>query len=427
LRRKTNIPHRLLTASVGALVALALVPGWGAAANNPLSEVTDGLGDALRGTNDRAATAEQAPSAPGGSGGGGGGESPTPSGDDHASGAVADVRAEENEIVTVGRTDGSMADDGSSSSDVTVLAIGGQEIAGAHSDSEEGPENETHDPLAPVCEGSGGAICLGLLYADASSSEDANSSRSSGSAAVAFACLGGTQTDASQDCDGAVSAEIARSDSEIARDKESGETEATHSNTLADVCAGGVDASGTCTGAGAEAGHSESQSESGPPGGQGSTERSSLLANGEVNGESNEIGGDPSSVAVPPDCPETSVACASFNEGESFVFTGGAAGQQQGARASIGPDVAVANLSDSETLATNAAEDDGPTDVVEGEPPLEAPDDTVLGAAPLGPGSDSALPFTGVALLLYLAIALGLVSAGAWLIAFHRCKVQPGR
>jgi hypothetical protein len=410
-----------LAAIVGALVALVLVPGMGAAAKDPLSEVTERLGGALRGN--PVSTTADVPSDPTEDDDSEGHESPNPSAPDHASGGVADVHLDGNELATVGGTNSSIEDDDSSSSDVTVLAVAGQEIVGAHSDSEEGPESETHDPLAPLCEGTEGTVCLGLLYADASSSENSNSSSSSGSAAVAFACLGGTQTDATQDCDGPIGAGVARSDSDISRDKQSGETEATHSNDVADVCIGRTDASGTCTGVGAEAAHSESNSESGAPGGGGSTKRDSFLLNVEANGEDNEIIGDPTAIAVPPGCPDgTSIACVFFNQGESFVFTGGAAGHQQVAHVSVGPDLVLGHVATSETLATNA----GPTDVVKGERPIEAPDDTVLGSGPGagGAGSESVLPFTGVATLLYLAIALALISAGAWLLALRRCLVQ---
>ena len=420
-RRKGSIPHRLLAAAFGALVALALVPGMGAAAKNPLTEVTGKLENSIKdmtGGSAQAGTA-QVPPEPTQDDDSEGHESPNPADPDHASGGIADVQIDGNELVTVGHTESKITDDDSSSSDVTVLAIGGEEIVGAHSDSEEGPENDTQDPLAPVCEESGGAVCLGLLFAEASSSENSSSSNASSSAAVAFACLGGTQTDATDECDGPVSAGVAESNAEIERDKQSGETEASHSNDLADVCIGGADQSGTCTGVGAEAAHSESHSESGPAGGQGSTERDSFLLNVEANGEDHEVVGDPTAIAVPPGCPEgTSVACVFFNQGESFVFTGGAAGYQEVAHVQVGPDLVLGHLATSETLATNA----GPDDVVEGDPPLENPDDTVLGGGPgaADGGLGDALPFTGVATSLFLSIACALISAGAWLLALRR-------
>jgi hypothetical protein len=425
-RRKSTIPHRLLVAMMCALVMLALVPGASAAARNPISDLTDSLGESLKGVTGPASSAPaNIPSEPSEDDDSEGHESPDPAAPDHASGGVADAQIDGNELVTVGHTDSTVADDDSSSSDVTLLAIGGQEIVGAHSDSKGGPENETQHVLAPLCEGSEGAICLGLLFADASSTENGNSSNAAGSAALAFACLGGTQTDPTEDCDGVVSAELARSDSDIRRDKPSGETEATHSNDHADVCIGGADASGTCTGIGAEAAHSESRSESGAAGGQGSTERDSFLLNVEANGEDNEIIGDPTAIAVPPGCPDgTSLVCVFFNQGESFVFTGGSSGHQQVAHVSVGPDLVLGHLSTSETLATNA----GPTDVVEGGGPSEAPGGTVLGAGPGAAGDDSAggaLPFTAVETLLYLALAFALISAGAWLLALQRCRVQP--
>ena len=428
-RRKGSIPHRLLAAAIGALVALALVPGMGAAAKNPITEVTGTLEKTVKDLTggSGASSAAQVPSEPTEDDDSEGHESPNPTAPDHASGGVADAQIDGNELVTVGHTDSTITDDDSSSSDVTVLAIGGEEIVGAHSDSEAGPESDTHDPLSPVCEESGGAVCLGLLFAEASSSENANSSNASSSAAVAFACLGGTQTDATDECDGPVSAGAAQSNGAIERDKQSGETEASHSSDLADVCIGGADATGTCTGIGAEVAHSESHSESGPAGGQGFTERDSFLLNVEANGEDNEIIGDPTAIAVPPGCPEgTSLVCVFFNQGESFVFTGGAAGYQEVAHIQVGPDLVLGHLATSETLATNVGPDGD--DVVEGDPPLENPGDTVLGGGPGGAddGSGDALPFTGVETSLLLAIACALISAGAWLLALRRRpQVQP--
>lgn len=409
---------------MGAMVALALLPGMGAAAKSPATDATDAVGEAVEGATGGASSGSSAPvpAEPTEDDDSPGHESPDPSGPDHASGGIAEVQIDGNELVTVGHTDSTISDDDSSSSDVTLLAIGGEEIVGAHSDSEEGPESDTQHAFAPLCEGSGGGVCLGLMFADASSTEGANSSSASGNAAVAFACLGGTETDAEAECDGPVGAGVAESHSDIKRDKQSGETEASHSSDLADVCIGGEDTSGTCSGIGAEAAHSESRSESGPAGGQGSTERDSFLLNVEANGEDNEIVGDPADMSVPPGCPEgESLVCVFFNQGESFVFTGGAAGYQEVAHVTVGPDLMLAHLSTSETLATNA----GPEDVVEGSP-AEVPGDTVLGGGPAEPADDSAgdaLPFTGTEVSLFLALACALISAGAWLLALQR---RPG-
>jgi hypothetical protein len=437
-RGSRSIPHRLLAAAIGALVMLALVPGIGAAAKNPITDLTDTLEESVKGLTGGStpAGAAQVPPKPAEDDDSEGHGSPNPAGPDHSSGGIADVQIDGNELVTVGQTDSTINDDDSSSSDASVLAIGGEEIVGAHSDSEDGPKNDTQNPLAPLCEESGGAVCLGLLFAEASSGENSNSSNASSNAAAAFACLGGTQTDATEECDGPVSAGVAQSNGEMERDKQSGETEASHSSDLADVCIGVVDASGTCTGVGAEAAHSESHSESGPAGGQGSTERDSFLLNLEANGEDNEIVGDPTAIAVPPGCPAgISVACVFFNQGESFVFSGGAAGHQQVAHLQVGPDLVLGHLSTSETLATNAGPDDdgpdgeGPDDDVEGDPQREAPGDTVLGAGPGGadgPLDGDALPFSGVETSLLLAIAFALISAGAWLLAVHRRpRAQP--
>ncbi|MGH2702635.1 MAG: hypothetical protein ACRDJ2_12785 [Actinomycetota bacterium] len=401
---------------------MALIPGMGMAADDgpverpdsvgqPIDQVTGGVDEAL-------GSSAQVPPDPTTDDDSEGHVSPDPEGSDHASGGIADTEVDGNEVATVGHTESTIEDDDSSSTDVTVLAIGGEEIVGAHSESD-GAENDSQDPLAPLCEESGGAVCLGLLFADASSSEGSNSSSATGSAALAFACLGGTQTDAGATCDGPVSAGVSESNSDIKRNKTTGETEASHGNDVADVCLGGANATGACSGAGVEAGHSESTSNSGSPNGQGSTERDSFLLGVEANGERNEIVGDPTAIAVPPGCPEDeSVVCVFFNQGESFVFSGGAAGHQETVHVSVGPDLLLGHVATSETLATN----DGPSDVVQGGGPdapgdADDPNDTVLGAAP---GDDSVLPLTGTTVWLLLSLAFALIAAGAWVLALQR-------
>lgn len=103
-RRKGSIPHRLLAATIGALVALALVPGMGAA-KNPLSEVTGKLEESVKGITGGGTSAEatQVPSEPTEDDDSDGHESPNPAAPDHASGGIADVQIDGNELVTVGR------------------------------------------------------------------------------------------------------------------------------------------------------------------------------------------------------------------------------------------------------------------------------------------------------------------------------------
>ena len=425
-RGKGTLPHPLVVSTTAALLALALLPGMGSAAKDPVSDVTDSVGEAAGEAIDEvtgglpSGGSHQAPSDPT-EDDSEGHESPDPSGPDHASGEIADVSVEGNDAVTVAQTNSTIEDDDSSSSDVTVLAIGGEEIVGAHSDSGKGPKQDSVDPLAPICEGSEGGICLGLLFADASSTENSNSSSASGSAALAFACLGGTQSEEGSSCGGPVGAGVSESNSDIKRNKKTGQTEASHSNDAADVCIGGEadpPAEGgepVCSGIGAQALHSESTSNSGKPNGKGTTERDSYVLGLDAGGERQEIIGDPTDLSIPPGCPEeTSLVCIFFNQGESFVFTGGAAGHQETVHLDLGP--ILAHLATSETLATN----DGPDeDVVPVSPRDDAPKDKVLGT-PSTPGSDDVLPFTGIEIALFLALALGLISLGAWLLALQR-------
>ena len=423
-RGRGRLSRPLRVATVMALIALPAVPPAEAAQEDGLSGVVktveEAAGQVIGESGSSAQSRAQVPPDPTTDDDTPGHETPNPGGADHASGGVADVQIDGNDAVTVAHTESTIEDDDSSSSDVTVLAVGGEEIVGAHSDSGRGPTRDTQDPLAPLCEGSGGGICLGLLYADASSTETSSSSSASGNAALAFACLGGTQTDAGAECDGPVSAGVAHSNSNIERNKSSGRTRAEHSNDLVDVCVGGADTAGACSGIGAEAAHSESSSDSGEFGDRGSTERDSYLLGVEANGERTEVVGDPSDLSVPPGCPEgNSLVCVYFNQGESFVFTNGAAGRQETIHLTVGPDLVLGHLATSETLATNS----GPGE--DEAPPDDEPTDTVLAGGP-GVGDEAAgegddvLPFTGTEVPLLLALAFALISAGAWLVAYRR-------
>lgn len=340
-------------------------------------------------------------------------ETPEPGPPDHASGSIAEVALAGQDLVELGTTNAQINDDGTSQGDVTVLAIGGQEIVGAHSDSE-GETTASSDPFAPLCEGSSGAICLGLLFAETNSSNEPESSHADANTALALACVGGSGTTVGESCQGApVSAGVSTSSSTIDRDKTTGAETATQETDLANVCLGGRTETGTCSAVGVRAVHSESTS-SVDGNKQAQTESSSYVANVQLGGQEIIVISDPTAITIPPNCPAgASLLCIFFNQGTESVSTGVAGSRQEAIHVSVlaevagGSDVALAHLGIAETFVRWST----PTCCA---PPPPPPDD---GGG--GPG----LAFTGFGMELPLAVLFFLITSAAALIKLERRRL----
>lgn len=358
-------------------------------------------------------------------------ETSDPSGPDHASGSVADVDVAGDDAVDVGSTNAQVEEDGQATGDVTVLAIGGNEIVGAHSDSESGPESDSVAPFDALCEGSGGGVCVGLLFAETTSTESGGSSSAESEAALAFACLGGSDPDAGTDCDGVVGVGVGTSSSSVTQDGQTGDTSAQQETAVADACLGGEDEEGTCSGLGVEVLRAESQSEATSPDGPGTTSASSCTADIEAGGSGNCVIEDSEAIEIPPGCPAgQSLLCVYVNQGETFVFTGGAGSRQEALHVSAlggaidGSDLITLHVADAETWATNS----GP----QVEPDTRRPEVGAVGRGPGAPvvaagGGGPELAFTGTG-LPWLALALAvLASLGATLVAAGRRRAKAAR
>ena len=162
----------------------------------------------------------------------------------------------DTEVVAVGRTGASGG--GGGSADASVISLFGNEIAGAHADADEGNGNSTTGLTHASCAMSEGSLCLALLYGNAETTENGGTSSSSARAALASLCLGGEQTDASDDCDGPVTAGVAESDSTATTDATS--TSASESSTLARACVGDDPETDVCDGIGLVLLHASSDS-----------------------------------------------------------------------------------------------------------------------------------------------------------------------
>jgi hypothetical protein len=337
----------------------------------------------------------------------------------------------------VGQNDAAIEDDGTAHSDVVVLSLLGSEIIGAHSNCPavgcEGGEPTGSVAPGILCEESGGGVCVGILFAEANSSVENDESSASADQVLAFACIGGTQTAPAENCDGVVGAGVSEQHSTITQDNTTGATEGSSSTDVADVCVGptGEDAiTGVCSGLGVSALHSESSSSASSETAPGTTERSSYLLALELGGgEPVLVISDPMDISLPPGCPAgASLLCVFINQGESFVYTGGAGSTADALHIDVlagavdGADVVFGHVAQSQTLVENT----GPAC-----PPgstaghcVEVCPDTGLPPMPDGTCPPEERPpglaNTGLGVLLPLALALTLMMAGAHLVALDR-------
>jgi hypothetical protein len=249
-------------------------------------------------------------------------EDPVPP--DHAEADALNIRVTDGEsgmtdLFTVGRTRSEIdRNDDSSTGDVTVLAVGGNEIVGAHSDSD-GTEEDEVAPFDALCENSEGQICLGLLFAGTESHEDDTNTTSRSDVALAYVCIGGTETDPDATCDGELFVDAASSHTSMNKHKRSGAMRANSRSRVVGLC---LEVVGEC----AAAFQSESHSVSDSTGTEGQTSREScFLALGEC------VFSDPEMQSSPPDCPGDpgALLCIALNQGEGLVFVGGAQSRQE--------------------------------------------------------------------------------------------------
>lgn len=418
-------PRRL--AVIGAAMALFLLT-WqgGARADDPLGGGTDpvtDLTDQLQGktqtpnapASPSGTTVNSVPNNPSSDGDTGGHETDNPQEPNHASSSVLNLDIAGNDFIDIGETNSQINGNGSSQGDVTVLALGGMEIAGAHSSSS-GPQHSTFPPSS----GCVGPACLELLFADTQSHSNAHESSSRSDTNLAAVCISDTG-----ECD-VVFIGAASAHSRIHRDKDTGATDADSSSDLAEACVlnqsflpdGAVGARSnqiiilpTCT-IGAGVMHSESHSEAPSHTHNGSTERSSYLLGLNLGPSFNPVLTDPTGIELPPGCPAgMSLLCVYFNQGESFVYVGGGASAQEAFHLGIlpgivppnGADVLTLHLATAETLAENPGPRTPPCCKQVSQPPT--------------------LAFTGFGGMIAVAVALNLMVAGLMLTAWDRRRV----
>lgn len=364
-------------------------------------------------------------------------ETQNPRPPDHGSAENADVdfgpAEDRQDAADVGHNDATVQDDDSTTADSTLLAIGGNEIAGAHADSE-GQERESFEPLAPItdelCAGSEGQVCLEVLYADASATDNGRTSTSESRSGVANVCV--RQDAGTGPC--AVAAKAASSEGEAQRNQRSGRTTASSESDLAHVCLERDPVTGHCA-LGASAVHSEGDADSGGP--QAGAHRDSYVGALDLGGEEQGRIGDPTAIEeLATACPTgPGLLCAYLNQGETYVGKSIAGHAQDALKATILPGLPIQidlGLGHTETLVHNDGGEAAPGDAEDnGDGPV------VAGVGSGGPGNPGAgggggevlgaaagvLPNTGGLWSGLLAIALLTIGAGAFFVAFSRRQV----
>jgi hypothetical protein len=334
-------------------------------------------------------------------------EATDPSGPDHGSGESVDADAGDQDVADVAGSDATLADDDDSSADATVLALGGNEILGAHADSTGTRRQSAGDPLEPLCSGSDNALCVQLLYADAEAADGHSEARSG----VAAVCLGGTDGDAT-DCDGQIGAGAVQSNGEVDRSA-AGRTTASSGSSAANACVQQDPMIGTCT-VDADVLRSEGRS-----GSSGSASKDSQVLGAGLDGTSVADTSEPTAIALPPACTSPSLACLFLNQGETYVGNGVAGHSVTALTATALDGSVIATLAHSETLVHQA---DRPTTSDPGGPVTNGGPATPDAGTPQAGGvpSDSVLPNTGGVLSALLMLGLFGVGLGSLLVAWSR-------
>jgi hypothetical protein len=350
----------------------------------------------------------------------------------HGSAEVLDVELADEEVVDQGTTEATVEDDSSTSSSANVLALGGQTILGAEADSDGREQASAGDPLAPLCEGSSGALCATLLYADASASEDGPGSRSASSTGIAELCVGGDDP-SGETCSGPIHAGALHSSSSVDRDAD-GHTSATSGSQVAGLCLQADATTGECTVAAnvlSSAGAADSRT--------GEASRDSEVAGVGIAGTELLSISEPAGLTIQPDCASPSLVCLFLNQGETYGTSTWAGHAQEALHATILDGMVDAVVAQSETRVHQGAADTGGDqggdggsgqDVAgaqggagdgAGDGERAAAAGAQGGAAAVG----GVLPDTGGVWSGLLALALGGIGVGALMLAWSRRALAP--
>lgn len=322
-----------------------------------------------------------------------------------AEGTVAHVAVGGTEVVTASRSKGESTDKGCKA-DATVLSILGQEIIGAHAECKPGEKTQQEvGYLQETCDISGGAVCLVILYGNASTSDDEKATSTSSDTAVARACVGGEGESANEPCSGPVGVGVAESRAETRAGKK-GDADARQSSTGLRLCIGGTNPdTGKCDGIGVVLLHEEGAASAGSTP---SNEGESYLVGVEAQGEDQAKVGQ--SADILPGCSEQEnpMLCVALNKGTADASAAKSGNTQQAIGLSAA-DVIAAGLAQGSVSSEGQAvksEREAREPNLAPRPPAPALEKEPVAAGPR-------LPLTGSAISPVGLIALTLIVLGA--------------
>ena len=389
---------------------------------------TDPMGDPLGRATQLLAPVTATPTAPAAAGGQApatssdsdlpGNETADPTAPDHGSTQGAQAKIGDRDIAGVGNDNATINNNDSTTADSSLLTLGGQEILGTHADSTGTNESHFGDPLAPLCEGSGGAVCLSVLYADAIATNNGSTSHSQSKSGILKACIGGKNTSRDAACKGPIAVGVATSRAQADRNQSTGQTTASSMFEAANLCLQPDPGTGACT-VGASALRSQGQSDSGTGSKPSSASRSSHLLGGDLHGKSLGPVGDPTDLSVQSKCADPSLLCLFLNQGESYLGSGIAGHAQDALKLTLLPGAldVFAGFGHTETLVHAARPHSTPPSDIDTDGTNGGPHGSdEIG----GPDRNGALPDTGGPWSGLLAIGMIAIAAGSFAVAFGR-------
>ena len=333
-----------------------------------------------------------------------------PAGGD-ASGRALGLGLGGGEIAVIGESKAGGGDDGTKAESRSLAVLGttviGSEASNAPK-SRKPRKQKSGDILLPLCEGSGGALCAELLYADSETSSTKSKARSG----LLHVCLGGDDR-SGDSCTGPIEASVLTSDAFHVIRKDGSEKTGGSSEVLG-LCL-------TSTGDGCDLGLSLLGS-GGVLSSDGTSKQESSIITGELMGNEAGDGGAGQELGLP-SCDDLAVICLGLNQNEAEQ-------REDGTVLLGGSPLAAGVLSDNiaAALAANesgsrAAGDGNRTgkkggkggnggDGGDGGSGNRVGDDSSPVNAGGIPGDDGVLPDTGGPAGALLLLGLGLLAAG---------------
>lgn len=297
------------------------------------------------------------------------------------------------------------------SADATLLAIGGVSVIGSQASSQGATTGHGPVPQIPLCNPTGGAVCLDALYADSAASRSGTSSQANTRTGVADLCLGGNDSTGKR-CDG-LHLGVAQGTSALNRGGSTGESSASSWTSLANLCLRHGTA-GCLLGADLLGSHGSADTRSGATG-------ESTIADLNLDGTSLGAPGEPVTLAIPTDCARPSLLCVFLNQGDQ-----GVAGPLTTSAQSV---VAVSGLGEQLGAVLGSTETGVTSKSGAGEAPSTSTNPATSGLqVAVGPSvraaQAGALPHTGGVWSGLLAIGLLLSGLGALALGWSKRRVS---